>query len=178
MCINPKWCRVKGKTDREDKKAQHAAAMIPIDAVNKGTENLAKTAKKALITTHCTSLCKGPDCKGYCYATKLLPERIMQKNQWTQKEEAVGIEESCVNCYNRKHGTEYKEKAFERLAKETRFKIFNRVGKEVNLDEMKRIGKLQYNKFMLQERQDRREEGFEGEDIRTGPVPHINKVLL
>ena len=90
----------------------------------------------------------------------------------------MGIEESCVNCYNRKHGTEYKDTAFEHLAKETRFKIFNRVGKEINLDEMKRIGKLQYNKFMLQERQDRREEGFEGEDIRTGPVPHINKVLL
>merc|ERR1712242_601203 len=64
VCINPEWCRVKGKVDKKDKQARHAAAVLPIDALNKGTENLAKTAKKALITTHCTALSKSPGCKG------------------------------------------------------------------------------------------------------------------
>ena len=56
LCINPEWCRVKGKVYRKDKQAR----------------------------------------------------------------------------YNRKHGTECKEKAFERMAKETRFEIFNRAEKCTN----------------------------------------------
>ena len=103
-CLNPDWLRARAKVNFEDKQALHAAAVIPTDAVNKETENLAKTAEKA------------PDCVGNCYAIQLLPERIMQKNYYTGNEEAVGIQESCVNCYNRKHGTAHKDKAFERMA--------------------------------------------------------------
>ena len=106
-----------------------------------------------LITTQCTALNKCPECKGKSYATKLLPERIMRKNQWTGQEEAVGIEESCVNCYNRNHGTEYRDKQFEKLAKEIRFKIFNRVNKEIDINEMKRIGRSQYNKLCYRSEQ-------------------------
>ena len=94
----------------------------------------------------------------------------MKRNPITQKDEAVGIQESCVSCYNKNHVTEHRDRAFERFAKQERYRIFNRVGKETNLSDMKRLGLQMYNRWALEERHILREEGFHGEDLRAGSV--------
>ena len=94
----------------------------------------------------------------------------MRKNVHTGKEEAFGIQESCVNCYNRNHATQHGDRAFERLAKAERYRIFNRVSKETNLADMKRLGVQMYQRWALDERKRLQKEGFHGEDARSGPV--------
>ena len=76
----------------------------------------------------------------------------MRKNAWTGKEEACGVQESCVNCYNRNHSTKHSENAFQKLAKAERHRIFKRVGKETSLEDMKRLGGQMYSRWALDER--------------------------
>ena len=127
LCMNPLWIRAWVKQQKEDKKAAYTAAVMPTDALNKGTESLLSTAKRVL-TTRCTARNKSNFCKDYTYGNRLMPCRVMVKDQFTGKERAVGIEEKCVNCYNEHNGTNIKDKVFERMAKEARYKTFNRVG--------------------------------------------------
>ena len=122
LCMNPLWIRAWVKQQKEDKKVVYAAAALPTDALNKGTESLLNTAKRTL-TTRCTARKKSQFCKDYTYGNRLMPCRIMQKNQFTGKEQAVGIEEKCVSCFNLLQWTRLSE--LEKLRGQQRLKIIH-----------------------------------------------------
>ena len=102
--LNVEWVREWVRTQKEDKQAAHAAASLPTEALNKGTEPLIETAKRTF-GTRCTARTKSEFCKGYTFADKLMPCHIMDKQK-----KACGIEDKCVSCYNSQNKTNFTEK--------------------------------------------------------------------
>ena len=165
--LNVVWVREWARQQKEDQQIAHTEASLPTDALNKGAEPVQETAKR-VFQTRCTCSKKAEGCKGYTYATNLMPKVI-----YDDKGKPLGTEEWFVVCHNASEKTWYKEKEFKRLASDERFKRFNRVDKPKNLERLEHECKQQHHKMVVKERIARRQAGFKGKDVNDGPIARM-----